>query len=89
MTAWSRCGPFERGILASQIDLDAVARGGGTLVRLSEDSLRYLPDSLLTTKTDKEGKTLWTRPVCPHPQVARYDGKGDPKDAASFACAAP
>ena len=47
------------------------------------------PDSLLTTKTDKEGKTLWTRPVCPHPQVARYDGKGDPKDAASFACAAP
>ena len=47
------------------------------------------PDSLLTTKTDKEGKTLWTRPVCPHPQVARYRGTGDPKDAASFDCAAP
>jgi feruloyl esterase len=47
------------------------------------------PDSLLATKTDKEGKTLWTRPLCPHPQVARYDGKGDPKDAASFACATP
>ena len=47
------------------------------------------PDSLLTTKTDKEGKTLWTRPVCPHPQVARYGGTGDPKDAASFDCAEP
>jgi hypothetical protein len=47
------------------------------------------PDSLLTTKADKEGKTLWTRPVCPHPQVSRYRGTGDPKDAASFVCATP
>jgi feruloyl esterase len=28
-----------------------------------------------------------TRPFCPHPDVARYTGKGDPSDAASFACA--
>lgn len=28
------------------------------------------------------------RPLCPWPQYARYDGSGDPKDAASFACAA-
>jgi feruloyl esterase len=28
-----------------------------------------------------------TRLVCPHPQVAKYSGKGGPSDAASFACA--
>jgi len=26
------------------------------------------------------------RPLCPYPQVARYDGRGKPSDAASFAC---
>jgi hypothetical protein len=30
-----------------------------------------------------------TRPLCPYPQVARYQGAGDPNDAASFVCAAP
>lgn len=29
------------------------------------------------------------RPICAYPQVARYDGKGPPNAAASFACAAP
>jgi len=29
------------------------------------------------------------RPLCPWPQYARYDGSGDPKVAASFACTAP
>ena len=47
------------------------------------------PDSLLATKRDADGTVLWTRPLCPYPQVARYDGSGDPDDAASFACAAP
>jgi feruloyl esterase len=28
------------------------------------------------------------RPLCPHPQVARYKGRGDVKTADSFACAA-
>jgi feruloyl esterase len=28
-----------------------------------------------------------TRPLCPYPQVARYKGSGDPKDAANFTCA--
>jgi feruloyl esterase len=27
-----------------------------------------------------------SRPLCPYPQVARYDGAGDPESAASFAC---
>ncbi len=28
-----------------------------------------------------------TRPLCPYPRVARYNGTGDPNDAASFSCA--
>jgi feruloyl esterase len=34
------------------------------------------------------GKPL-SRPLCPYPRVARYDGRGDPLDAASFSCAMP
>lgn len=30
-----------------------------------------------------------TRPYCPYPQVARYNGSGDINQAASFSCAAP
>jgi hypothetical protein len=33
-------------------------------------------------------KTL-TRPLCPHPQQARYNGAGDINDAANFACGMP
>ena len=36
-----------------------------------------------------DGKTEMTRPLCPYPQIARYDGRGDPKSAASFACVDP
>jgi feruloyl esterase len=34
------------------------------------------------------GKPL-TRPICPYPRVARYLGRGEPTDAASFRCAMP
>jgi feruloyl esterase len=30
-----------------------------------------------------------TRPLCPFPQVAKYQGAGDTHDAANFACANP
>jgi Tannase and feruloyl esterase len=36
----------------------------------------------------RDGKVDRTRPLCPYPQVAMYDGKGDTNDAASFACKA-
>jgi feruloyl esterase len=49
-----------------------------------EDSVP--PDRLVATKTDKDGKVLWTRPLCPHPKQARYKGAGNPKDEASYAC---
>ena len=29
-----------------------------------------------------------SRPLCPYPQYARYNGSGDPSDAASFSCVA-
>jgi feruloyl esterase len=30
-----------------------------------------------------------TRPLCPYPQYAHYDGSGNPEDAASFSCRQP
>jgi feruloyl esterase len=48
------------------------------------------PSALLGTRNDDGDPARGTRlrrPLCPHPEVARYKGKGDPTDAASFACA--
>jgi feruloyl esterase len=36
-----------------------------------------------------DGKVDRTRPLCPHPQVARYNGTGSVDDQANFTCAAP
>src|SRR5262249_50764266 len=30
-----------------------------------------------------------TRPLCPHPQIAKYSGRGGTDDAKNFVCAAP
>jgi feruloyl esterase len=38
---------------------------------------------------EQDGKVTMTRPLCPHPQVAQYKGKGDPNDEKSFECAVP
>ncbi len=46
------------------------------------------PDSMLASKI-VGGEVVRTRPLCPYPQVARYDGEGDIDDAANFSCAAP
>jgi feruloyl esterase len=37
----------------------------------------------------RDGEIDRTRPLCPYPQVATYDGKGDTNSGASFACKAP
>ena len=31
----------------------------------------------------------FTRPLCAYPELAQYDGAGDPDEEASFGCAAP
>ena len=36
-----------------------------------------------------DGRVEMTRPLCPHPQVARYTGSGNTNDAANFVCRAP
>jgi feruloyl esterase len=40
------------------------------------------PDKVLASGNAFPGRT---RPLCPYPAVARYDG-GDPESAASFSC---
>jgi feruloyl esterase len=49
------------------------------------------PGTIVATRYEGEGaarKPTVTRPLCAHPREARYKGAGDPRDAASFACAA-
>jgi feruloyl esterase len=36
-----------------------------------------------------QGQVRRSRPLCPYPQVARYDGTGSTDDTANFTCAAP
>jgi feruloyl esterase len=45
------------------------------------------PSSVIASRSI-EGKVARTRPLCPHPQVARYSGSGSIDDAASFRCEA-
>ena len=49
------------------------------------------PGVLTAAKMEGKGaerKTVMTRPLCPYPQIAKYDGKGDVAKASSFACVA-
>jgi feruloyl esterase len=46
------------------------------------------PDSI-TAGQMTQGKLVRTRPLCPYPQVARYNGSGSQDDAANFTCKAP
>ena len=51
------------------------------------------PDRVVATKYTDDApatKTIKsTRLICPYPQVAKYDGSGDPADAANFTCGNP
>ncbi len=47
------------------------------------------PETITATKYVNDNPALgiaFQRPLCPYPQVSRYDGKGDPTKAASFTC---
>ena len=43
------------------------------------------PAAVLATQREN-GEVLRTRPLCPYPQVARYDGTGSVDEAGNFAC---
>ena len=45
------------------------------------------PEQMVAAKLE-EGEVMRTRPLCPYPQVAQWDGIGSTNDAASFECAA-
>jgi feruloyl esterase len=46
------------------------------------------PERLIATKFDKERRSVFQRPLCVYPQVARYTG-GPTNSAGSFACVPP
>jgi feruloyl esterase len=46
------------------------------------------PDQIIASQT-RDGKTEWTRPLCPYPQVARYKGTESTSAAANFSCLLP
>jgi feruloyl esterase len=47
------------------------------------------PGSLIASKLGPDRQPVMTRPLCPYPQFAAYDGAGDPNAAESFACEMP
>jgi len=49
------------------------------------------PSEIIATKYAERGPSAdvqMTRPLCPYPQIAKYQGTGDSNDAANFACVA-
>ena len=46
------------------------------------------PDALVARKI-VNGEVARSRPLCPYPQVARYNGKGSLDEATNFSCVAP
>ena len=47
------------------------------------------PGRLVAAKRDDSGATVLSRPLCPYPEVAVYDGEGRPDTEGSFSCATP
>ena len=46
------------------------------------------PESITASRIE-QGEVTRTRPLCPYPKVARYNGSGSTDIAASFACRNP
>jgi feruloyl esterase len=47
-----------------------------------------VPQAILGSRL-VDGRVVRTRPLCPYPQVARYQGTGSVDEAANFRCAPP
>jgi feruloyl esterase len=43
------------------------------------------PERIVASHVE-DGETTMTRPLCPHPEVARYTGNGDPNAAENWVC---
>ena len=60
----------------------------GALQRWVEEGVA--PESITATKFANDNPTqgvVRTRPICPYPQMAEYNGTGSTDDAANFTCA--
>jgi feruloyl esterase len=80
---------------ATEFGQGMAARGDGTndIYTALEQWVEKGTTPGVLTAARREGKgadrkTVMTRPLCPYPQVAKWDGKGDTNLAASFACTA-
>lgn len=47
------------------------------------------PDTIVATRAARAGMPAISRPLCPYPAVARWNGRGSANDAANFTCQAP
>lgn len=48
------------------------------------------PNKIIAAKLSGEPRqATMTRPLCPYPEIAKYTGSGDDKDAANFVCVPP
>lgn len=47
------------------------------------------PEAIVASQVAEGGKVVRTRPLCPYPEVARYQGQGSIDEAGSFRCAQP
>ncbi len=47
------------------------------------------PEAIVASQVADGGKVVRTRPLCPYPEVADYQGRGSPDEAAAFRCAGP
>jgi feruloyl esterase len=60
----------------------------GAIERWKEE--RVAPTQIIATRpAGRSGSTPMSRPLCPHPQVARYNGSGSTDDAKNFTCGEP
>jgi len=47
------------------------------------------PTRITAVHRTEEGEVDMSRPLCPYPQVARYDGSGSTDEAENFTCEMP
>jgi len=68
--------------------------GNSTIERIALDPLvqwverGIAPDQMIAYKVTTGGMTVFSRPVCPYPELPRYSGVGDATKASSFVCVA-
>jgi hypothetical protein len=90
MGGWQRVAKFARLFMAPGVFHCAGGLGAtqfdafGALVAWVEQG--DAPSRIIASGVNPGDGEAVTRPLCLYPRVARYDGKGDPNQAASFEC---